>query len=645
MSRRLGYLIITALIVAIALVLFFNQPKEAPFPFASVIERFPDYRPPGEGVSLYPIGGPFGIDTIETIEVGPTGTVFVGTFGSGVFLSQDGGNHWRPSNLGLDEKFISTLFALDEQRVFAGTVRNGLFKSQDNGGHWKHANQGLENLDVKTMTLRSNTDILAGTGRGVFRSRDGGTTWTPFNEGLDRVRVQSIVETKTETLFAATQGLGVFKREKGAAAWKSAIAGFSFEGLEERIVRALVLGKDDVLLAGTMSAGIFWSADGGAHWENGNSGLVNRSIRTLSVDNSGLLYAGTGDGVYISKNNGKSWSPFLEGMDQEERQIHSFAVDPTGILYAGGSQEIYRGREQMAWEALHDQLMISPILNIIYDEKEGITVGTDGKGTYINRQDVWMSDNLGLVNLSILGMARGEVYLYALTHDGVYRRQRIRHQWSRIEGNVPGKATVIGISADNRLYLGTTSGLYSSPDQGTTWEKEEALSSEEIKTLSIEGMKILAATENTLWSKSAEVGWEKLMSNSESTFQQVLSRPDQGLLAVTEDKVWQRDLSAVWRELKGKTPEGLAILSLAVDPHNSDLIYIGSDRGLFWSADNGESWHPAKQYQGGIFEGRINQVVPTQSSAVWLATEADGVVLAISKPAKKSTLEQLRDKF
>ena len=645
MSRRQGYFAISSLIVTIALVLFFNQPKEAPFPFAAVIERFPDYRPPGEGVTLYPIGGPFGIDTIETIEVGPTGTLFVGTFGGGVYLSHDGGKHWRPSNLGLNEKFISTLFALDDKKVFAGTVRNGLFMSEDNGGHWKHASRGLKNLDVKTMALRSNTEILAGTGRGVFKSQDGGVTWTAFNEGLNRVRVQSIVETKAETLFAATHGLGVFRRKKADVAWESVISGFSFQGLEERVVRALVLGKDDVLLAGTMSAGIFWSADDGAHWENGNAGLTNRSIRTLSSDKSGLLYAGTGEGVYISENNGLSWSPLLEGMGEEERQIHSFAVDPTGILYAGGSQEIYRGRREMAWEPLHHQLMISPILNMIYDEKEGITVGTDGKGTYINQQDNWMSDNLGLVNLSILGMAQGEIYLYALTHGSVYRRQRIRHQWTQIEGTLPAKATTIGVSGDNRLYLGTTSGLYSSPDQGLTWEKEEPLASEAIKALSVDGMTILAASANTLWSKSIEGGWEKLMSNSGHTFQQVLSRQDKGLLAATGDKIWRRDLSGVWRELNGKIPEGVSIHSIAVDPHNSDLLYIGSNPGLFWSPDDGESWHPSKLYKGGVFEGKINQVVTTESSAVWLATEADGVVLAISKAARRTAIQQFLDQF
>jgi ligand-binding sensor domain-containing protein len=645
MSRRQGYFVITALIVTISLVLFFNQPRQSPFPFAAVIERFPDYQPPGPGVTLYPIGGPFGIDTIEAIEVGPLGTLFVGTFGGGVYLSRDGGKKWLPSNLGLDEKFINTIFALDENRVFAATVRNGLFLSEDDGGHWKHANRGLEDLDVKTMSLRSNSDILAGTGQGVFRSQDGGRSWTPFNKGLDRFRVQNIVETKLKTLFAATQGQGVFRRKKGADSWESVVSAFSFEGLEERIIRALVLGKDDVLLAGTMSAGVFWSTDDGEHWGNGNAGLENLSIRTLSRDQSGLLYAGTGEGVYVSRNNGRSWTPFLDGMGLEERQIHSFAVDQKGMLYAGGSEEIYRGREKMAWEPLHHQLMISPILNLIYDQKEGIVAGTFGKGTYVNRNNAWMSDNMGLVNLSILRMTRGKVYLYALTHGGIYRRQRIRHRWEPIEGALPGVPTTIGVFRDNRLYLGTESGLYFSSDQGLSWEKEEALASDAIKVLNVEGVSILVATENTLWEKSIEGQWEKLMTNSESTFQELLPRPDKGLLAVTGDKIWERDLGGVWKKLGGGIPAGLAILSIAADPHNSDILYVGSDEGLFWSPDNGVNWYSAEQYKGGVFEGKINQVVPTGSSAVWLATEAHGVVLAISNAAERGTIQQLLDQF
>lgn len=638
MFKRKGVFVILCLIILLLWMnSFFNRPQEAPFPFAAPIELLPDYRPPMEGVTLYPTGGPFGFDIIETIAVSPKGSIFVGTFGGGLFRSDDVGRHWEPASRGLRDKFIASLIILEENNVFVGTVRSGLFQSRDNGENWTPAGQGMENREVNTMVMLASGDILAGTGFGPYISRNNGKSWEAFNKGLNDVRIHSLAEAKDGTLFAATHGRGIFKRVRGGKQWELAIPGFSYEDLEERVVRTLAIGRGNALFAGTMSAGVFLSLDGGKKWKSVNQGLTNYSIRTLAMDGSGTLYVGTGEGVFFSHNNGERWTPLLEGMSNT--QIHSFVVNKKGDLYVGSAGGVFRGRIERVWEPIHEELQISPLLSLDYG-REGITVGTHGKGTYINNQDNWVSDNLGLVNLSIMALARGPIYLYAITQGGIYRRQLVRHRWEAIQGRYTGVPMSIGVDSDGHFYVGTSTGLFISSDQGKTLEKEAEMGSNPVKILAIHGKTVLAASEKMVWSKEKNGRWEKIISNEGSAFQQILFRPEKGVLAITNNVIWQRDLDGIWRQLGGELPQGVQIKALAADVHNNDILYLGTDRGLLWSADSGASWELAKLYQGEEYRGQVNQVLPTDTSAIWLATESDGAVLGISKVARRNFLER-----
>ncbi|MFQ5588894.1 MAG: hypothetical protein ACE5F7_08635 [Nitrospiria bacterium] len=634
-KKALTGLILVSVFVGVGA--FFNQPQERPFPFSRPLEFLPDYRPPGEGVTLYPTGGPFGFDVIETITTGKDGAIYVGTFGGGLFKSRDQGGSWRPINRGLRDKFISTLFFLDDGRLFAGTIRAGLFMSEDQGEHWVSANKGLERTDVTTIIALPSGDLLAGTGKGVYLSRDGGTVWKAFNTGLDHTQIQSLAAAADQTLYAGTQGLGIFKRDPNGKEWYSIASGFAFKGLEERVVRALVLGRNEMLFAGTMAAGIFRSADGGRTWENANAGLNNLSIRTLKMDGAGMLYAGTGEGVYYSDNDGVNWMPLFQGM--ENIQIHSMEAHPSGDLYVGSSSGLYFGTISKPWRSLHDQLLISPILSLSY-AKDRITAGTEGKGTYVNQDDNWMSDNLGLVNLTIRALSRGKVFVYAITNDGVYRRQVGRHQWGLVNDPSKGEAMSVAVDDLDHVYLGMSDGLYFSEDYGENWARVSAVDAQNIEALSASGQRLFAASQNQIWTKAPEGAWEKVITKEGSPFQLILWRPNKGLLAVSDQKIWERDLQGVWRELKGDLPSGVEILSIAVDPHNSNILYLGTAQGLLWSKDNGKTWQPANLYDGAAFKGKIHQVLPTDSSAVWLATDADGVVLGISKDARRNFLDK-----
>ena len=81
---------------------------------------------------------------------------------------------------------------------------------------------------------------------------------------------------------------------------------------------------------GAAGSGVFLSTNNGVSWSLANSGLVaHPNVSSLAVREANL-YAGTNnDGVFLSTNNGTSWSPINLGLDLN---IISLAVSGSNLL-------------------------------------------------------------------------------------------------------------------------------------------------------------------------------------------------------------------------------------------------------------------------------------------------------------------------
>ena len=96
----------------------------------------------------------------------------------------------------------------------------------------------------------------------------------------------------------------------------------------------------DTLYAGTDGGGVFKSTDGGTNWTAMNNGLTNPAINALAINpqTPDTLYAGVnayggGVGVFESTNGGTNWT--ANGLPNTV--VHALAIDPMNpsILYAG----------------------------------------------------------------------------------------------------------------------------------------------------------------------------------------------------------------------------------------------------------------------------------------------------------------------
>ena len=91
-------------------------------------------------------------------------TLYAGTWGAGVFVSNDAGNSWQPKNVGLNNLYINSM-AIDPfnpRILYAGTYRDKLYKTTNAGETWYQSSAGIQkDAIVYAITIDpNNADIL-----------------------------------------------------------------------------------------------------------------------------------------------------------------------------------------------------------------------------------------------------------------------------------------------------------------------------------------------------------------------------------------------------------------------------------------------------------------------------------------------------
>ncbi len=292
--------------------------------------------------------------SIQALAVAKNHTVYAGSFGMGVFRSDDRGRSWAAANEGLNDPFVLALATSEDGAVYAGTFRHGVFRSRDEGKSWQAINEGLKRLEVKALLIEGGT-IYAGTGDGVYRLPERETRWVPVTKGLDDTLVHSLAMAADRTLYAGTSGKGLFRFKADASAWTRLSHGLvDHEGLVENFIRVLAVDRDQALYAGTFDGGVFRSGDGGQTWRPISRALPNDSIRGIIASDKGLFVA-TGRGIFKSLNQGRQWVPLNKGLAELSVQVLILSGD--GALYAGTSAGIFRSdNDGESWERASEGL-------------------------------------------------------------------------------------------------------------------------------------------------------------------------------------------------------------------------------------------------------------------------------------------------
>ena len=205
---------------------------------------------------------------------------YAGTSSRGVLRSADGGRSWQGPGAGND--YVRAL-AIDPDNpdiVYAGSLGSGargLYKSADGGRSWQRLTDAVEAPDVFAVALdpeRPTTVYIGTAGGGVYKSADGGITWQRASTGLPRITMNGTTVAGQVVSWTGRVGINAL---------------------------AVDPATPTTLYAATNGRGIFRSTDAGARWHSFNAGLTDLDVKSLAVDTTGRrLYAGTVNGGVVT---------------------------------------------------------------------------------------------------------------------------------------------------------------------------------------------------------------------------------------------------------------------------------------------------------------------------------------------------------
>lgn len=134
--------------------------------------------------------------TALAIHPGDPAVVYVGTQGSGLYGTRDGGATWSEMNTGLGDLDINDIeIAEADTSLMYLATNGGVYRSIDAGSTWVRLEGATTNRSATELSLDAHdaSVVYVGLEHGaVWSSLDGGTRWTLLQRGLGAVTVFSV---------------------------------------------------------------------------------------------------------------------------------------------------------------------------------------------------------------------------------------------------------------------------------------------------------------------------------------------------------------------------------------------------------------------------------------------------------------------
>jgi len=308
------------------------------------------YRSDDSGKTWALINSGMVLDTdMFSITINPENPddVWVATCGW-VYNTKNRGDNWTRYRDGFNNRRVHDveIDPCDHDALYAGTV-GGLYRSDDSGKTWYLVSD--EELVVNNIALdpqRPDRLILGVEGDGIYVSNDKGKTFTRSCAGLRNLTVTSVAvdpETSRHVYAAVAFGgvsSGIYESADAGQTWKKTST------TKLPTVISLTINDDPEVrfVAGT-EKGFFWSTDG-ADWTQ--SAPANAPIRVDKIVRFNRLrfFAATSDGVFTSRDAGKSWYRLADSGDRavdigvgslgEKRAL--FALTTSGLTVFDGER-------------------------------------------------------------------------------------------------------------------------------------------------------------------------------------------------------------------------------------------------------------------------------------------------------------------
>ena len=571
-------------------------------------------------------------------------------YGDGVYKSEDGGRTFRKVGLeksehigriAIDPRDGKTVYVAAQGPLWSAGGDRGLYKTTDGGKTWKAVLTISENTGVTDVALDpSNPDIVyaaswqrrrhfhtlinGGPESAIHKSTDGGATWTRLRGGLpfgDLGRIGLSISPADNnvvyaTVEAAGQGSGIFRSNDKGATWERTSPTIA-QGMYYGQIVADPKNVDRVYIPNVVFQ---VSDDGGRTQRPLGERLKHVDNHAIWVDpnNTNYLLVGCDGGVYESHDRGANWH-FKANLPIA--QFYDVTIDNQMPFYNvyGGTQD----NNSLGGPAKNRSQ--SGIVNADWFQ----TNGGDGFVSRVDPEDpntiYAESQNGGLVRFNKLTGERVSI----VPIPGKAEESQ-RYNWD--------SPLIISPHNSKRLYFGGHK-LFRSDNRGDDWKTisgdlSRGLDRDKIPVMGkIWGPDAVAKHQST-----ALYGNASALSESPKKEGLIYVGTDDGLINITEDggKTWRKvekvldipensyvhrvlasqhdantvyalynnhqngdfkpypvkstDAGKTWTLINGNLPERGSVYAIAEDHLNPNLLFLGTEFGLFFTVDGGTKW-------------------------------------------------------
>ncbi len=262
--------------------------------------------------------------------------------GDGMYKSTDAGKTWEKIGLDATQHIArivvhptdpNTLWVAAQGALYGNSRERGIYKSTDGGKTWRNTLYVNEMTGCNELSIDySNPRILyasmwhygrkpwqvisGGAGSGLYKSTDGGETWKKMEEGLPKEmgkmaitvcrsnpdKVYALIESDSEK-----EAGGLFVSDNAGKTWSRITNDHRLVQRAWYYIELFVDPKDDQTLY-VLSAPMLRSTDGGKTWEDVSSTHGDYHDLWINPHNGRNMVVADDGGAAVTFNGGKTWS-------------------------------------------------------------------------------------------------------------------------------------------------------------------------------------------------------------------------------------------------------------------------------------------------------------------------------------------------
>jgi photosystem II stability/assembly factor-like uncharacterized protein len=566
-------------------------------------------------------------------------------YGDGIYKSEDGGKTWK--NMGLRSSgHIGGIVVdpSDPNIVYAaayGYLRKpggdrGIFKTTDGGKTWKnvlfisqytgcfelHMDPRYHNILYATAHQRMTklfTAVRGGPESGIYRSTDSGENWEKMKTGLptgDIGRIGlAISPVNPDIIYATIEAVkdkGIYKSTDRGVSWtkeNSYISAYPF------YFQKIFCDTKDVDRIYSMDVYMKVSIDGGKTWETlgENKKHPDNHVLWIDPDNNQHMIDGCDGGLYDTYNQGKTWE-FKSNLPIAE--VYKVTTDNATPFY-----NVYAGtQDNNSFFGPSKTIRSNGIVNSDWT----FTASGDGFQTQVDWSDpdiVYSESQYG--DLVRYNKKTGEA-LSIKPYD--FNDTAYRFDWST--------PLLISQFDHKRLFFGANK-LFRTDDMGNLWK---VISPDLTRGVPTQMLKLMdkSWSINDLASKGS-MGQIATIAESPLDSNILFTGSGDGLIYFTDDggETWTKsstpglpeyaridqiigshfdknvayaacenfsdgdnspylykttDGGKSWFIFNGNLPDTGSVYTIAEDDVDKDLLFVGTQSGVFFTNDGGKEW-------------------------------------------------------